>query len=70
MVYSPDGLLISMFKPVYPVFIFCIMDHLSVFIVELVVLFVNGVVEIMLLNHLVYFLCELVNFCAFLLESG
>ena len=50
MVYSPDGLLIRLFEPVYPVFVFCVMDHLSVFVVELAMLFVNGVIEVMLLN--------------------
>ena len=48
--YVPYGLLIGLFEPVYPVFIFCVTDHLSVFVVELAMLFMNGVIEVMLLN--------------------
>ena len=60
---------ISMFEPIDPVFSFGAMDHLGVFISEFSVFFMDGVVEIMALNLVVYFSCEFSNFVPLLREG-
>jgi hypothetical protein len=69
-VHGPYGLFISLFEPVYPVFVLCVSYHLGVFVAKLAVLFVDGVVEIVPLHELVYFSCDLADLRAFLFEGG
>ena len=64
MVYCPYGVFVGVLEPVNPVFGFCVVNHLGVFIAG------STMVEVVSLGEPVDFVCKLAYFGVFLLEVG
>ena len=57
VVDCPDGPFPSLFKPFNPMFTFCIMDHLGIFVPDFMVFLMYGVFKVVEYNLAVCFSC-------------